>query len=96
MNDTELIEEFLLEYAKSLDWIATSIDDTEESFDDICRKLCEQYFYTPGNKADGFLKIAFGYFWCKSGSPINANIPTHMLMQKMDKAYEIVAKENNW
>ena len=88
-----MIEAFLNEYAKYLEW-------PERGFDAVARKLCEEYHYSPNNATgDGFLKIAMGWMWGKSIEEmphIQATCESTLLKLKLDKMYTIVAQENDW
>lgn len=83
-----MINEFLIEYAKSLEW-------TERNLSIIRTKLCEEYHYSSRYNL-GFLQIALGYFWCKTGNYVEATGSVALLKFEMDKVYEEVAKKYNW
>jgi hypothetical protein len=87
-------EQFLLAYARSLEWKETDIPT-------IMRRLCEEYVYKPASADDpragrDFLMIAFGWLWGKTGDYIAANGECGLLMLKMNDAYKPVAEKYGW
>jgi hypothetical protein len=88
MNTDELITAFLNSYSEYSGW-------TEQGFDAVSRKLCEEYVYGP-NKSYQFGLLAFGWMWGKTGDYVEANCVWGLLKLKLDEVYKIVAQENNW
>lgn len=86
MND--YLEDFLIKYVEN------HTMDCERNFQNICRFLCENYFYNP--KDDKLKFIAFGYFLAKSDDEAKANCNTGLLILKLNEIYKVVAEENNW
>jgi hypothetical protein len=104
MEPTPLHIEFLLAEAKYFGW------RTRDPLK-IATRLCEEYFYSLGGgfnppkggskrplsaSSNDFIKVAFGWFWGKTGDYIDAGVQAGTLNMFMDEVWETVAKQNNW
>lgn len=81
------IDEFLRTFAKSIQW-------KEKDCISILRKLCEEYWFSPGNHS--MAKVAYGYFLGKTGDDVKATVWSGYLLLDLENMYKVVAKENKW